>query len=168
MPLTHRLRLHVAAALAVGVLALGPLHAQQPSANSVAAARELLAVKGASSVFDPIVIGVIESVKNSFVPTNPGLSKDLNEVALKLRKDYDARRGDLMNEVAKVYAHHFTEAELRDLVAFYRSPLGKKMATQEPLAIDESMKQAQVWADGFSSEMMDKFRDEMKKRGHSL
>jgi hypothetical protein len=156
-------------ALAVGAPGLALAQAPaQPSPSSLAMARELIVIKGGSAMFDPIVSGVIEFVKNTFVPTNPQLSGELNEVAVKLRKDYDAKRAELLNEVATVYARKFTEAELKELVAFYKSPTGKKMATEEPVAIDEGLKRAQSWADAFSAEVMSKFRDEMKKKGHDL
>jgi hypothetical protein len=159
------------AALALAVGTPGFAFAQapaQPSAASVAIARELIVIKGGSAMFDPIVSGVIEFVKGTFVPTNPQLGGELNEVAGKLRKDYDSKRIDLLNEVATVYAQKFTEAELKELIAFYKSPVGKKMATEEPAAIDEGLKRAQVWADAFSAEVMSRFRDEMKKKGHDL
>ncbi|MDC7788557.1 DUF2059 domain-containing protein [Rhodoplanes sp. TEM] len=168
MQLVPLLRAAAVAVLASGALGLGPAQAQQPAPSAVAAARELIILKGGNAMFDPIVAGVIEFVKNSYVPTNPQLAGPLNEVAAKLRKDYDGKRAELLGEVAKVYAEKFTEAELKELVAFYKSPLGKKMSTEEPVAIDQSLKNAQVWADSFSGEVMSKFREEMKKKGHDL
>lgn len=175
MTTTSHLRAAAVAALTLGALALQPALAQQPapqapppSPSAVATARELITVKGASAVFDPIVTGVIEYVKNAFLPTNPNLGKELNEVAAKLKKDYDAKRAELLGEVATVYAERFTEAELKELIAFYQSPLGKKMSQTEPEVIDAGMKRAQVWADAFSTEVMSKFREEMKKKGHDL
>jgi hypothetical protein len=162
----------VAATLSVGSLLLGadPSAAQQPqpSPGAVAAARELLVLKGGDVVFNPIVTGVVETVKNAFVPTNPNLGAELNEVAAKLRKDYEPKRAELLTEVAKVYAERFSEQELKALVAFYKSPLGRKMAIDEPQIIDESLRRAQTWGDALSGEVMDKFRQEMKKKGHNL
>ncbi|RAI45065.1 DUF2059 domain-containing protein [Rhodoplanes roseus] len=171
MQVASLLRAAAVVALASGAFGLAPAHAQStpaPSPAAVATARELIVIKGGSAMFDPIVTGVVEFVKNTFLPTNPQLGNELNEVALKLRKDYDAKRGELLNEVATVYAQKFTEAELKELIAFYKSPLGKKMSTEEPVAIDEGLKRAQVWADAFSNEVMSKFREEMKKKGHDL
>lgn len=39
---------------------------------------------------------------------------------------------NLHNEVAKVYMQHFTEAEVRELLAFYRSPIGRKWVGRMP------------------------------------
>ena len=35
-----------------------------------------------------------------------------------------------MAEVAKLYAARFTEQELKDLLAFYNSPVGKKIVAE--------------------------------------
>jgi hypothetical protein len=143
-------------------------HAQQPSAGAIATAKELITVKGAGAIYDPIVPGVIEHAKSLFLRANPTLGKDLNEVALKLRADYAPRSAEVMNEVAKLYATRFTEQELKDALAFYKSPLGRKLLAEEPNLLDQSMKNAQTWADKLSEEVIAKMRAEMKKRGHEI
>jgi uncharacterized protein len=142
--------------------------AQAPTAGAVAAARELIAVKGGGGMFEPVIPGVVETTKNSLLPTNPSLSRDLNEVSLQLRREYESKKAELVYEVAIVYAKHFTEQELKDLVTFYKSPLGQKMLKEEPVALDESLKRAQDWSVDFSEVVMGRFRAEMKKRGHQL
>jgi len=89
-------------------------------------------------------------------------------VALQLRKEYASKQPELLNEVARVYAEHFTEAELKGLVVFYKSPLGQKMVKEEPAIIDESLRRAQTWGDALSGTVMTRFRQEMKKKGHTL
>jgi hypothetical protein len=111
---------------------------------------------------------VIESAKNSLVPTNPQLQQQLNDVAAQLRKEFDPKRAEILNEVAKVYAQRFTEPELKEIVAFYKTPIGKKMSIEEPIALDQSLKVAQAWATRFSDEVLERFRAEMKKKGYNL
>ena len=48
--------------------------------------------------------------------------------------------------MAQVYANEFTEQELKDLVTFYKSPLGQKLLTSEPRAIQFSMSYMNQWA----------------------
>jgi hypothetical protein len=96
------------------------------------------------------------------------LGKDLRDVATKLRAEYEPRVAEVNTEVAKVYASHFTEKELKDLLAFYQSPLGRKVVTEEPKALDQSMQFAQAWSRKFSDEVLAKIRAEMKKLGHDL
>ena len=149
-------------------LVVGVAQAQQPSPASIELAKQVIVIKGGNAMFDPIVPGVIESAKNTFLPTNPGLSKDLNDVASLLKKEYEPKRNELLNEVAFAYAQRFTEPELKALVDFYKTPLGQKVVIEEPRALDASMSRAQTWANNFSEQVMVKMRAEMKKRGHDL
>jgi hypothetical protein len=145
-----------------------PAHAQEPPAGAVAAAKELIELKGATHMFDPVVPGVIETAKNMFLQTNISLSKDLNEVAAQLKKDYAGKRAEISNEMARTYAQQFSEKEIRDAVVFYKSPLGKKLIELEPKVLEQSMGTIQSWADRFSEEVIGKFRVEMRKKGHNL
>jgi hypothetical protein len=160
--------LSFAAILAINCFAATAAPAQEPSAGALAAARDMLAAKGGNTFFDPVVPGVIESVKNSLVPTNPQLYRELNDVAALLRKDYDPKRAEVLNNVARIFAQHFTEQELKDIAAFYKTPLGQKMLKEEPTAIEQSIKNAQEWANGFSETVITRFRAEMQKKGHKL
>jgi hypothetical protein len=162
-------RLALVAALAFACVAFaGPVRAQAPTPAAIAAAKELVALKGGAAMFDPLIPGVIETAKNTFVPTHPQLVTQLNEVAAMLRKEYDPKRIEILDEVAKTYATHFSEQELKDIVAFFKSPVGKKMLAQEPIAIDQSLKAAQSWANNFSDVVLDRIRVEMKKKGFNL
>ena len=147
---------------------VGSADAQQPSASALATAKELITTKGAAAIFDPLVPGVIEQAKSALLQTNPMLSKDLNEVAAKLRADYAARSVEVVNDIAKLYATRFTEQELKDALAFYKSPLGRKLLVEEPRVLDEGMRNAQTWANKLSEEVLGKIRAEMKKRGHDI
>ncbi len=134
----------------------------------MAAAKELVVLKGGTAMFEPLIPGVIESAKNNFLPTNPQLAQPLNQIAAELRKEYEPKRDEILEDVAKIYAQHFTEQELKDLLAFYKTPLGKKLIAQEPIALDQSLKATQAWAVHFSDEVVQRFRVEMKKKGYNL
>ncbi|ABK38947.1 DUF2059 domain-containing protein [Aeromonas hydrophila] len=46
--------------------------------------------------------------------------------------------GAMSTEVAAIYRKHFTEAELKQLIAFYQSPVGKKSLDTMPAIFQES------------------------------
>ena len=143
-------------------------NAQQPSAVAIQTAKDVVNATGAMALFNPLITGVIEQAKNLFLQQNPGLSKDLNEITTKMRADLAPRFGELTSEVAKLYASHFTEAELKELLAFYKTPVGMKLITEQPKVGEEGLKFAQIWANNLSDEVVVKMRDELKKRGHTL
>ncbi len=174
MSATKTVRMALAAAVLACAAGVAPASAQQPqqspppSENAIAMARELIIMKGGNVLFERVVPGVVESAKNDFVTTNPNLSKELAEVAAALHKEADAKRAEIVTGVATIYAYRFTEQELKDLVAFYKTPLGQKTIVEEPVAIDASMKYAQAWSAELSQQVQARFRDEMKKKGHNL
>lgn len=157
------------AALGVALVTFSPLaHAQQPSAAAISSAKELISITGATTLFSPLIAGVVEQAKVLFLQQNPALSKDLNEIATRMRADLQPRFTELTDEVARLYAQNFTEQELKEILAFYKTPAGKKLLTAQPQVVDASMKFAQDWANKLSDQVIAKMRDELKKRGHAL
>jgi hypothetical protein len=75
---------HSAAAALLCLVSTGAM-AQQPSPSAIATAKELIELKGAVVMLDALIPGIVETAKNTFLPTHPQLSKELNEVAALLR-----------------------------------------------------------------------------------
>jgi hypothetical protein len=142
--------------------------AAQPSAAAVALAREIVELKGATSMFDGVINGVIEYHKKIILSANPNLQKDLEEVGTRLNKEFAPRRADLQMEIARGYASRFTEPELKEILAFYKTPLGKKIIVEEPNGVDEATKRVDLWASKYAEEVLARIRVEMKKKGHNL
>jgi uncharacterized protein len=162
-------RAQVLAAAFVIACCAGSAAAQPtPSPAAVAMAKEVIVLKGATGLWDPIVPGVVEQAKNTFLQMNPMLSRDLNEVSVRLRSELTPRLAELTDAIARIYATRFTEPELREVLAFYKTPAGRKVITEEPKVLDASMTHAQDWANKLSEEVLNKFRTEMKKKGHDL
>ena len=145
-----------------------PNAAHQPSQAAVLLAKQILETKHADNIFDPLIRGVVIKTRDFFMQTNFMWGKDLNEVADNLIKQYSGRSGELLNDAARIYASHFTEPELKQILTFYQTPLGHKVIAEEPKAADETMTLASSWADNLSEEVINKMRAEMKKRGHDM
>ena len=145
-----------------------PADAQQPSPAAQKMAREIIDLKNTSMLFSPMIPGVIERVKGMLSQTNPAARKDLDTVATSLNKVFAPRVNDLLNEVAGLYASRFTEAELKEILAFYRTATGKKVIAVEPQIFDDAIAGLAGWQEKFAEEVISRFRAEMKKRGHDL
>lgn len=157
-----------AAIVAVSLVLSGPVLAQQPSPAALKTAGEIVKVTGALELFTPLVPGAIEQARLFFVQQNPLLNNDATEVATQLRKELEPRISEVHNKVIEIYASHFSEQELKDILAFYTSPAGKKFLVAQPKVVDESLKFAQDWAGAFSDEIIGKMREGLKKKGHKL
>ncbi len=156
-----------AALLALSLVAAAA-QAQQPSPAALASARELMELKGVKSLVEPVVVGVIEQTKATILQTNPGLTKDLDEVSAQLRNEYQPRVAEMTNEIVQLYAQRFSEQELKEAIAFYKSAAGRKMLAEEPRILDATYARLQQWAIRFQDEVMTRVRAEMKKRGARL
>ncbi len=170
-----RLSLRCAMAAVIALVAIGiarPASAQapgvQPSPNAVLLAKQIIQLKGVDAMFAPLVHGVIVKVRDQFIQSNFMWANDLSQIANNLEKEYGPRGSQVIDATARIYASHFTEAELKELLAFYQSPLGRKSVAEEPKITDESMAYAGHWGDDLSVEIIDKMRAEMKKRGKDI
>jgi uncharacterized protein len=162
-------------------LALSPLPAlaQQPAApppaplkpvspTALQAAKDLLAVKLVTQIYANAIPNIVQRAKDTFLANNLSYQKDLNEVALMVAQNEAGKEKEIGEQMAKIYANDFTEQELKDLTAFYKSPLGQKVLAQEPRSIQSSMVYMNQWAQGMSESVVNEFRAEMKKRGKPL
>jgi hypothetical protein len=161
-----------AAGLALGLVLAGvPAKAQtqaQPSPTAIAAAKEILTMKHANAMYAAAVPNIVEQTKEQLVTNNLNYQKDLNEVAPIVAKNLAGREQEIGDGMAKVFATEFTEQELKDLVTFYKSPLGQKLLSTEPKAIQESMAYMEQWAQQFAQVVNGEFRAEMRKRGKQI
>lgn len=160
------------AGLALGLVFAGvPAKAQtqaQPSPAAVAAAKEILAMKHASAMYANAVPNLVERTKETLIASNLNYQKDLNEVAPIVAKNLAGREQEIGDGMAKAFATEFTEQELKELVTFYKSPLGQKLLTAEPKAIQDSMAFINQWAQQFAEVVNGEFRTEMRKRGKQI
>jgi hypothetical protein len=143
-----------------------PLKAASPAA--LAAAKEILTMKNASAMYANAVPNLVQQTKNVLLQSNLNYQKDLNEVAEIVAKNLAGREKEIGDGMAQVYANEFTEQELKDLVTFYKSPLGQKLLVSEPRAIQFSMSYMNQWATLFAETVNSQFRTEMKKRGKDI
>ncbi|WMT78259.1 DUF2059 domain-containing protein [Bradyrhizobium sp. Ash2021] len=143
-----------------------PLKEATPAA--IAAAKEILGMKNASAMYASAVPNIVEQTKNALLQSNLNYQKDLNEVAVIVAKNMAGREKEIGDGMAKIYANEFTEQELKDLVTFYKSPLGQKLLSTEPRAIQFSMSYMNQWAQVFAETVNAAFRGEMKKRGKEI
>lgn len=177
----HRLKRSRAFALMLFTLILGvaasgsTAHAQQPAAPlkpaspaAIASAKEILVLKNAAAMYQGAVPGMVQRVKDSLLQNNLNYQKDFNELAPVVAKNLAGREKDITEQMAKIYASDFTEQELKDLVTFYKTPLGQKLLSQEPKSISASMAFMNDWAQRFSEEVNGQFRAEMRKRGKEI
>lgn len=148
-------------------LLAGPSFAQEPTPGHLAIARELVSMTGTLSTVDGLIPSFASQVRQQAV-TRPDLTKDLEEVLKSLQPELEQRRQQIINAASRVYAKHMTEAEMKDIVAFFKTPSGSKYLKVQPQLIDDVVETIQAWGDQVSEFVITRTRAEMIKRGHQM
>jgi uncharacterized protein len=150
-----------------GAAAAGP-PSPPPSPAALLIAKQIVELNGVDGFFEPVLRDQVEKVRLSLIQSNFMWSKDINDSAHVVYLSYGPRINEFVDSIARIYASHFTEKELKELLTFYQSPLGQKLRAEEPKALEETAAFAKKWGDSISEDVQNKMRNEMKKRGHNL
>ncbi|WP_447635975.1 DUF2059 domain-containing protein [Flavobacterium microcysteis] len=69
-------------------------------------------------------------------------------------KDFDATMPSYFDKVADVYMKEYTHAEIKEMIKFYETPLGKKITSKAGVLTEKTMEAAQTWGVELQSIMM--------------
>jgi hypothetical protein len=156
-----------AGALAQGAPAAAPAVAPLPPTSHLLAARDVVIISGLSGTFSNIYNDFIVNMRQNLV-TRPEVSKDLEATFAALKPEADRRVEDMIAAASVVFARGMTEAELKEVSAFFNSPVGRKYNQARPQMINEVYQQLQPWTYRTSDFFYQFTRAEMKKRGHDI
>ena len=130
-----------------------PAAAQDVPPEHLKAAKDVISALGATERFDAILPSLAERLKSEYILASPNyqdqIGKTVDAEALALAP----RRADLEKEIATIFAKSFTADELKQIAAFYSSDVGKKYLKTLPLVQRDSLKAADIWANGISRDL---------------
>jgi uncharacterized protein len=138
------------AMLALALLCAGPVMAQQAQGDAqgqgqaqgedVAAKRRdirrLLDVTGSAALGQQIIAQMMETFKQS----SPDVPESFWD---EVTKEFDS--ATMIDLIVPVYEKHLTHEDIKGLIAFYESPLGRKVTSVLPVIAQESMQVGQQW-----------------------
>lgn len=158
-------------AMLAAVVAGTPSFAQEdqdiPRAH-MALAQQAIELSGAAAGFDDILPLVAEQTKGLFIRSNPALTQEIETVTDEVALEFARKRADLDITIQGVWARRFSEDELTEIITFYKSPVGSKLARLSPEMLALSVGAAKQWSDELSTTLVTRVREEMQKRGHQL
>lgn len=132
------------------------------------AGRDVVIVSGLAESFEAIYLEFRERVSQTVATTRPEVRKDMEEIILLLRPEAEKKRQEIIASAAYIFAKRMSEADLKEVAAFFRSPVGQRYNAARPRAIDEIFALMQPWALQTSNFLFDRFSEEMRKRGHQM
>lgn len=157
----------LAAALAV-MVASAPAEAQDPSPGAMAAAKELIEASRAAEKFSSVLPLIMQQLKPMIAQGRPQVERDLDIMMPMMMDLAQQQLGKVSDDLAKIYVSNFSVDEMRQLTAFYRSPVGQKFFEKYPVIIQQSMAVGQKLGEALMKELQSRMIEELRKRGHNI
>jgi hypothetical protein len=154
------------AAMAAGLIAFSaPASAQEVAPELQALARKYIDLTDRGAVFEVTVVETGIETMRQLVQQNPEIGDQVNEAIGVVVQDYRGRKGDLLDQFARVYAVRFSLEELTEIVAFYESPTGQKLAQANVELNADLQRVMQVYTNNLKREFFAKVRAELRAKG---
>ena len=118
--------------LSISLIAVVPAQAQELAPQHVAVARKYVDLTDRAGIFEVALVETAVQTMRQIASQNPTLVEQTDEAIKKTLETYRARKDELLNQFARVYALNFTEEELAQIVAFYETPVGRKLTAANP------------------------------------
>ena len=155
-----------------GVAGLGfatSVRAQEPDAATIAKAKEFIAAAHSIKLADQMLTLMEKPLTQLIEKVNPGRGKEIADLLReKLLPAMRERLPEFTDLASHIYAKHFTAADLDQLIAFYESPIGKKLLAEQPAMLTEMNSVAQAWGQNLAMDVMRKLAPEFQKRGLTM
>ncbi len=152
-------------ALAALFLVSAPVSAQEVDPGHLALARKYIDLTDRVQVFEVTVVQTSLDVLRVLTPLNPEVADELAIAVGDTVKSYRGRKDELLDQFARVYAQRFTVDELKEIVAFYESPVGVKLSKENFEANQQVQAIMTVFRNNLNTEFMAKVRATLKERG---
>lgn len=101
---------------------------------------KFLSINGSTETYNIVYEQILTQLKMS----KPGVP---DSVWSNLKTEvFDNEVNELTKKMVPLYKKHFTHEDVKELINFYESPIGKKLVTKTPLLTQESMQFSQQWS----------------------
>ncbi len=105
-----------------------------------------------------MAVQVIEQMVGAFKQTMPNAPAKFWDDFMK-----EVDPNDLVKLMVPVYDKHFTHDDIKQLIKFYESPIGKKFLEKTPMITQESMTAGQQWGQQLAARVPEKLQAEGHK-----
>ncbi len=158
-----------AAVVTAGMIGLAaPAFAQEVAPEQLALARKYIDLTDRGAVYETTVVETGVRTMQQIVQQNPEIIDQTNAAITKVIEEYRGRKGELLDQFARVYALRFSMEELQQIVTFYESPTGQKLALANSEINTDLQRVMQVFSGNLQREFFAKVRAELRAQNIEL
>jgi hypothetical protein len=156
----------VAVVLSAGMIALAmPAVAQEVAPEHLALARKYVDLTDRSAIYEVTIVETGIETMRQIVQQNPEIIEQTDAVITKTIEEYKGRKGELLDQFARVYAVRFSMDELQQIVTFYESPVGAKLAQANAEVNVDMQRVMEVFTGNLKREFFAKVRADLRAQG---
>ena len=123
----------------------------------------LLEMTGATRIGKQMAALSTAQMVQSLKLSQPGIpQKALDVLPEEVGAVFDAHVPVFVAQIIPVYHRYFTAEEIKGMIAFYSTDLGRKAISAMPGLMSESMVIGQNWGEGLSPELAERVRARLK------
>lgn len=128
--------------------------------------RKLIDMTGATRIADQIMAGMKPQMQEALRKAKPAIAQEhLDQLTDVFAATFREAVPGLISSLVPVYADTFSHEEIRDILAFYRTPTGLKMLDTLPVLTQRSIQLAQQWAPQVAQQAMQRVQRRMQELG---
>lgn len=147
-------------------------HSEELTAEEKADIVKLFELTGVRKTSELIANQVSQQILLLIHQKNPSLpAKTLNivrEEMAKIFSELTTQKGGLSDLLVEIYHRHLDDKEIRGLIAFYETPLGKKLIEVTPAISQESVAAGMAWGQRMAPILNQRITDRLKKEGINI
>jgi len=128
----------------------------------------LLKITGSENLVIQMSTAVTNQIIDSLSKGNAEIpQRALAAIKDEIHKTIKEATPRLVAEYVPLYAMHFSQSEIKSLIAFYKTPLGKKSIKTMPAIMNDSFQLGQAWGQSLTSELKPRIAARLKREGFS-
>lgn len=139
------------------LLVLAPCHQSRADSLTVAkkaGIRHLMMLTGADRLGDSLARHLGEQMSQRLEARGEIVQGQMKAIIdFEVKQLVAERLVQLKDEMVRIYADHFSHEEIKQLIAFYRSEIGKKSLRELPAILGESREAGQTWGEEMFAEL---------------
>jgi uncharacterized protein len=136
--------------------------------SHLAAAREVVVGSGLSRGFDGMAGQIADQLRATISRQRPELIRDMEESLKPIIVELSKQTDPMLVVASRLFAARMTEPELKEVGAFFKTAAGQKYVNAQGPMLNELFAEMQVFSQTMGNIMMDRLREEMRKKGHQL
>jgi hypothetical protein len=136
-----------------------------PSPAAIAAADRVLGDIGLKQSIAIVIPGMMAELETNVTRTRPEIRDSLRATLKTIQPEFDQTAKQTYTEAASLLASQMSEKDITDVAAFFDSPAGKKYVEVTPIFLQKLADVTGAWRERLSSDILERARQEMKKKG---